>query len=95
MFRESILDDKWSETTRRIYERLQGHIRVLLSDVRWVEWSEWEEVLLPLIQTHAGSSQNMNVAFVEKIDKVVLMCDEPGFVALVDKDGVIEVLRDG
>ena len=81
---------------RYILARIETILRVLLGQVRFVDLSEDDEiVLLPLMRAHAVSDQETNIAYVEELGKVLVMCkDDPRVVFLVSEDLTVEVLRE-
>lgn len=76
--------------------RIETILRVLLGQVRFIDLSEEDEiVLLPFMRAHAVSSQETNVVYVEELNKVLVMCKgDPRVVFLISEDYTVEVLRD-
>ena len=81
---------------RYVLSRIETIVRVLLGQVRFVDLSEAEEiVLLPFLRAHVASSQETNIAYVEELGKVLVMCKEdPRVMFLVSEDHTVEVLRE-
>ena len=76
--------------------RIETILRVLLGQVRFVDLSEEDKiVLLPFMRAHAASSQETNIAYVEELDKVLVMSKgDPLVMFLVSEDLTVDVLRE-
>ena len=85
----------WGQKSRWIIQRLETQIRCLVGDLRFIHLSErTDKILASYIQSHRASRQNLKVAYLEELQRVVVMIHEPQCVFLVDSSGRIEIIRD-
>ena len=85
----------WEKAAKFIVRKIETQLRCLVGEVAFVSLTERQDkALASLVVAHRGSSQNMNIAYVKEIDRVVIMSHNPKVVILQGPSGRIEVIRE-
>ena len=85
----------WGESANRIVRKIETQLRCLVGEIAFVHLTERQDKFVaPLMRTHRASGQNMNVAYIEDLDKVVIMSHDPQVVILQGKNGRMEIVKE-
>ena len=84
----------WGQKAKWILQRLETQIRCLVGDLRFIDLTErTDKILAPYMRSHRASRQNLNIFFIEELNRVVVMIHDPQCVLLVDSSGRTEIVR--